>query len=93
MGARNVFPVYWAGVSVPARVTDEVRMALLPNVPFPRLFGESLFPRLLAARIPGGGILASQLRPFATSVPASTYRRFLEGVLFLRFTDGREFPF
>jgi hypothetical protein len=57
LSARNDFPVHWAGVSVPAGVTDEVRLALLPNVPFPRLFGEPLLSSLLAARVLGGGFL------------------------------------
>ena len=40
-------------------------LTLLPNVPFPRLFGEPLFSSLLAARILGGGVAGIKLRPFA----------------------------
>jgi hypothetical protein len=103
LGARNVFPVHWAGVSVPARVSDEVRLALLPNVPFPRLFGGSLFSSLLAVRILGGGISSFQGRPFGSSVLAlrvstlsgrlplfSVYR--LAGVPFLMRFKSHQIP-
>jgi len=52
-----------------------------------------LLSRVLVAGVLGDGILSSQAGPFGSSVPAMANHRFREGVLFLRFTDGREFPF
>ena len=52
-----------------------------------------LFSRLLVAGVLGDGVLTFQTGPFGSSVLALANQRFLEGVLFTRFTDGREFPF